>query len=473
MTTKRKPRPAGDAPVPPQNIEAERSVLGAMLLNPDEAVPVGIEILGHEPAGLFYVDAHQHLYAAVLDLFKDRVPVDSVTLMERMNRLGTLDAAGGVSYIAGLTSAVPTSANAKYYADIVKDAATLRHLISTCSRIAAEAYAPQESAADIVQQAHKAITDIGGAVEKSKVVTVADGLDATVDRVMALYETRSNGGLLTGYAKLDEMLNGIERGSVTVLAARTSVGKTALALNLANNVALQGKNVLVMSLEMQSNQLNDRLLYMIGGIEKRRVIGHYYSRKQLAGLLSEAAKKTQYANIYVYDDARVTVFDIANRIRSFRRERPLDLVIVDYLQLITSTNRKAQRQEQVAEISRELKITAGMEDVPLLVLSQLNREAENGDPQLSHLRESGAIEQDAENVLLMARGDGNVIRINIAKNRQGPTGIIGLVFDKDIQAFRDWDGTDEDGRRPHDRPILPRAPAPPMEDIYEDSEVPF
>jgi len=454
--------------VPPQNIEAERSVLGGILLNPEALCDV-LDVLRGDPAEIFYVEAHQHLYAAILSLFRASKPVDSLMLMEALNAAGTLEAAGGISYIAGLTSAVPTSANVRYYAEIVTGAAILRKLISLCSKIAGFAYTPNMNANNLLVEAQEQILALSSE-QTAGIRTIADGVEGAVDRILSLYKHGNTGGLMTGFSNLDTIIAGIEPEAVAVLAARPGMGKTALALNIATNVAKGGGNVLVFSLEMGRDSLEDRVVYSASQIEKRMVRQRLYNEQVLMSKLRQGVSQEHFGRIFVDDTAILTTMDIAARVRKTKHKHGLSLIVVDYLQLIQTTNPRASREAQVSEMSRALKVMAKHAGCPVFLLSQLNRGAEGvTEPGLSHLRESGAIEQDANIVVLLSKAEDNVIRVNIAKNRNGDTGVTALLFDKSTQTFRDYAGNINEPAQGYKRNTFDA----PIEDAYDDGEDAF
>jgi len=466
--------------VPPQNIEAERSVLGAMLLNPD-VVGTAIEILRDDPSGTFYVEAHQHLYMAMLELFRHSTPVDSVTLYEQLNKDGTLDSSGGMSYIAGLTASVPTSANIEFYAKIVLESALLRRLISTCSRIAGEAYATEEPVEKILDQAEAAIFQIAERRQLNPVHHVGDLLEEGIHRIEEQIKAGTGiTGVPTGFGQLDQMLSGLQPSDMIVLAARPSVGKTAFALNVAAHAAIHHKKkVIVFSLEMAKEQLVQRLLCMEGQVDSSRLRSGFLAKAEFPKL-QRAAGVLMNAPLYIDDTPNISVIELRSKARRHAAQHGgVDLIIIDYLQLMTGAARSESRQVEIAEISRFIKGIARELRAPVVALSQLSREAEKDDsglPKLSHLRESGAIEQDADVVMMLARapaheseGRENVIRINIAKQRNGPTGFMDLLFEKNIQRFRTIGGPPPGADAPPDH-----SSGPPPEEYYaEDDDAPF
>jgi replicative DNA helicase len=430
--------------MPPQSLEAERAVLGALLLNP-EAVGTAIEVLHEHPEDVFYVRAHQHIYAAVIALFDRGTPVDSATLVDRLSKDGTLEEAGGVTYIADLAGAVPTSANVEYYASIVLESALLRKLIQACTSIASEAYTGKGEASELLDRAESAIFQIAQQRQLNPIYPVADLVKDGVRRIeMQIGRDGGITGLPTGFEQLDELLSGMQPSDMIVLAARPSVGKTAFALNVACHIATRlKKSALLFSLEMAKEQLVQRLLCMEGQVDSGRLRSGFLARDEFPKVQRAAAILSQ-AEIYIDDTPSIGVLELRSKARRHKSQHNVDLVIIDYLQLMTAGGRNESRQVEIAAISRSIKGIARELSVPVIALSQLNREADKDDtgtPKLSHLRESGAIEQDADVVLMLSRppreeGRDNVILLTVAKQRNGPTGSLELLFDKNLQRFR-------------------------------------
>lgn len=423
---------------PPHSVEAEASVLGAILINPDCFDTVATEFSGLDRDGLFYVEAHNETWRILCELQAKAKPIDIVCIIDEAKARQSSEVTP--SFLVGLSAVVPTSANVTHYARQVVEKYRLRQLLNIARRLhhgAARAEADS-------QQIMLALSSDLGALNRagaSRVLSVADGVEAAVDQILNLHKARSTGGLLTGLGNLDGVINGLDAGSVCVIAARPSVGKTALAVNIAANVARAGVNVLIFSLEMGAGQLIQRMIYSASGVEKQRVLAGHYGPEVLTSKLRDAVGQSYFQNIHIVDSRRATHFDLCTQAKAFKREHPLGLVVVDYLQLLSPSNPRAGRESQVAEASREIKILAEQAGCPVLLLSQLNRAAEEaGEPSLAHLRESGAIEQDADIVVLLSRGEGEVIRANVAKNRNGQTGTTGLMFDRSTQTFRDWAG---------------------------------
>jgi replicative DNA helicase len=445
VATAREARPVFER-TPPQNILAERAVLGAMLINP-EAVATAFEILREDPADLFYAGAHQFIFAAMTTLFTKRVKVDEVTVVEQLARDGKLEAAGGYSYIAELTGAAPLSSSVEYYATIVLDHAILRKLITTCTQIADEAFIHEGEVSDLLDHAEATVLRIAQYRQLTSVTQVGELVVETVRRIEELKKAGSHvTGLATGFYKLDELLSGLQKSDMIVLAARPTVGKTALALNIARHAAVHlQKSVLIFSLEMSKEQLMLRLFCTQGQLDFHKLRAGFLSGQEW-GRIQEAADKLSRAKIFIDDTPNITVLDIRARARRHVQQHDLDLIILDYLQLMTGRRRAENRQVEIAEISRGIKGLARELNVPVMALSQLSREADRDEsdvPKLSHLRESGAIEQDADVVLMLSRPpkeeeekvDKGIVKVGVAKQRNGPTGTLELIFDRRHQRF--------------------------------------
>lgn len=471
MATAREARPIFER-TPPQNILAERAVLGSMLINAD-AVAVAFEVLHEEPADLFYAAAHQHIFAAMTALFANRIKVDEVTLVEQLTHDGKLDAAGGYSYIAELTGAAPLSSSVEYYARIVLDNAILRKLISTCTRIADEAFGHEGEVGDLLDHAEATVLRIAQYRQFAAISQVSDLVVETVQRIEELRKAGSHiTGLATGFYELDVLLSGLQPSDMVVLAARPSVGKTAFALNIARHAAVHlEKSVLLFSLEMSKEQLMLRLFCTQGRLDFRKLREGFLSGQEFSRI-QEAADRLSRAKIFIDDTPNITILDIRARARRHAQQHDLDLIIIDYLQLMTGRRRAENRQVEIAEISRGIKGLARELRVPVLTLSQLSREAErdeSGVPKLSHLRESGAIEQDADVVLMLSlppkeeedKVNQQIIKVGVAKQRNGPTGTLELIFDRRHQRFEN----------PAGKATMHEAP-PPSEDSEPENAHP-
>ncbi|MFP6582499.1 MAG: replicative DNA helicase [Candidatus Hydrogenedentota bacterium] len=470
--------------MPPQNIDAERSVLGAMLLNPDAVGPV-TEILQGNAVEVFYAPAHQYIYDAIVNLYAKTQPIDAITLKDQMERSGTLDDAGGLAYITDLTGAVPTSANVQHYARIVLDASILRRVIGSCSNVIAEAYDSPEDVNKLLDAAESEIFKIAEQRQLNPIAKVSELLQESMRRIEEQMKSKSGiTGIATGFMKLDEMTSGFQPSDMVVLAARPSVGKTAFALNIASHAAVQNKqNVLIFSLEMAKEQLVQRLLCMVGNVDSQRLRTGFLAGQEYPKL-QKAADTLSHASIFIDDTANISILELRSKARKHASTYgSCDLLIIDYLQLMVGGGRAESRQVEIAEISRSIKGLARELKCPVLALSQLSREADKdggGAPKLSHLRESGAIEQDADVVLMLSRPAAHdtesmpdLIHLSIAKQRNGPTGDANMLFDKNLQRFKNLM---EGGGSFHAEPP-PEASQTydnvPVEEEYEEDDVPF
>lgn len=435
--------------VPPQNIEAEQAVLGAVLID-QNALMSATEILIPED---FYRQAHQRIFRAMLDLTEKNEPVDLVTLTAELTDREWLEEVGGVTYLTDLANAVPTAANVEYYAHIVEEKAILRKLIQTATHIASSGYAGEGEVAELIAEAEKRILSISEQRTSDTFIPIKDVLLETFERIEHLYAHQGElSGLPSGYPDLDRMTSGFQKSDLIIVAARPSVGKTAFALNIAQNVAARsGEPVAIFSLEMSASQLVQRMLCAESNID---------SHKFRTGMMEDddwekltmAISTLAEAPIFIDDSAATTVFDIRSKCRRLQAERGIGLVIIDYLQLIHSRGNRESRQQEISEISRALKALARELDCPIIALSQLSRSVEQRQdkrPLLSDLRESGSLEQDADIVAFLYREDyydpetekQNIIEIIIGKQRNGPVGKVELVFLKNYNKFVSLDKT--------------------------------
>lgn len=429
--------------VPPQNIEAEQAVLGAVLIE-KEALIAAAEILIPED---FYRQAHQRLFRVMLDLTENNEPVDLVTLTSELTDRQLLEEIGGVTYLTDLAGAVPTAANVEHYAHIVEEKAILRRLIQTATHIASTGYTGSEEVTDIIADAERRILSISDRRTHDAFVPIKDVLLEAFERIEHLHQHQGQiSGIPSGYPDLDRMTSGFQKSDLIIVAARPSVGKTAFALNIAQNVAARsGEPVAIFSLEMSAAQLAQRMLCAESNIDSHKfrtgaMEDEDWEKLTLAiGTLAEAP-------IYIDDSAGTTMYDIRGKCRRLKVERGVGLVLIDYLQLINSHRGRENRQQEISEISRALKSLARELDCPVIALSQLSRGVEQRQdkrPMLSDLRESGSIEQDADIVAFLYREDyydpetdkQNIIEIIIGKQRNGPIGKVELVFLKNYNKF--------------------------------------
>ena len=423
--------------VPPNNLDAERSVLGAMMQD-HEALSLAIEALRAED---FYHPANRELFDAMHRLQSAGQPVDIVTVDEELTRRGTLEGVGGIQYVVDISRYVPTTANARAYIQIVAEKATLRRLIHAGDEIVQASYAQQEPLADILGHAEKSIFDIVmRRTEGSTLVHIADILPDTYQRIETLSRLKGAiDGVPTGFVDLDNLLTGLHGGELVLVGARPSMGKTSFGMNVLSYAsAMAGKTVAAFSLEMPRDQLAMRLLCADARVDMQSV-RHGTLRDEDWLALSRALGPIAAANLYIDDTSGITPSQLRSRCRRLKIERGLDLVMVDYIQLMASDGRAENRQNEVSEISRALKGIAKELNVPVLALAQLSRAgAQRSDkrPILSDLRDSGAIEQDADVVMFLHREeyydpnteDKNIAEVIVAKQRNGPLGTIKLAW---------------------------------------------
>jgi replicative DNA helicase len=432
-----------DHRVPPQNIEAEESVLGSMMLS-SEAIADVVQML--DP-GDFYRSANGKIFAALHGLFARGEPVDIITAVNALERDGTLEEVGGRLYLRDLVDQVPTPASAVHYATIVSKAALRRRLISAAADIMDKAYTSPDEADSIADSAEQRIYDVARRDEKDEVAMLRE----LVDRAMLDLETIQNResaytGLASGFRDLDDLTSGLQPGNLVVIAARPGVGKSSLAMNMARNVAVASHPVAVFSLEMSRFEIGMRLLCAEARVPWDRIRSKRVGPQDWSNVV-HAAEVLHDAPLLIVDSGNVNIVDIRAKARRMRTsKRGLSLIIVDYMQLMTSPNarRPDNRQQEVAEISRSLKLLAKELGIPVVALSQLNRNPEaraDKRPQLSDLRESGAIEQDSDVVMFIHRDDSDPEKksdaeIIIAKHRNGPTGSVRLRFEPALTQFR-------------------------------------
>jgi replicative DNA helicase len=438
--------------LPPQSLEAEQSVLGSILIDRDAIV----EIAEFLRADDFYRQANGAIYTTMLDLFERREPVDIVTVAESLERKEQLDAVGGRSYLASLSNQTPTAVHAVQYGRIVERKAVLRNLIAAAGKIAGIGY---EDPAEIQEAIDRAESELFS-VSQRRIETGFSKLNSLLhdayDRLDYLHAHRGEiSGVRTGFTDLDALTTGLQKSDLVVLAARPSVGKTSFALNIAEHAAVRdGRSVGVFSLEMSKEQLVLRLLSSVANIDSQRLRSGFLEEMDFARI-APAMNSLSAAPIYIDDTPNISAMELRTKARRLQAEAGLDLIVVDYLQLMQATtqNRDANRVQEVSEISRGLKALARELSVPVIALSQLSRQPEmreSREPRLSDLRESGAIEQDADLVMFLWREkerageeqdtDGEVVNLKLAKHRNGPTGEIKLWFKKSQTRFVSYAG---------------------------------
>lgn len=432
--------------IPPQNLEAERAVLGAVLIE-NEALFKVIDILKTHH---FYKESHRKIYNAILALSKRKEAADLVTLTNELLRDKELEEVGGASYLSSLVESVPTAANVEYYAKIVREKALLRELINVATEVTARGYADQEEVDALVDEAEKKIFEIAQDRASRGYIHISHIVKSSYEYIDKLSRKEiQSGGILTGFAKLDELTSGLHPSDLIIVAGRPSMGKTSFCLNIAARAAIKDeKTVAIFSLEMSNEQLALRLLCAEARVDLHRVRTGYVGDRDWAPLNSAAGRLFD-APIIIDDSPAISPLELRAKCRRIMAEYGLNLIIVDYLQLMSAYGRSENRQQEISEITRSLKALAKELDVPVVALSQLSRavETRGGDrkPQLSDLRESGAIEQDADVVIFINRpemypggeekkGEANII---IGKQRNGPTGELTLTFLRQYTRFED------------------------------------
>lgn len=437
--------------IPPQNLDVEASLLGSLLIDSDAFIKIGDMMSADD----FYDQRHKAIFAGMRTLHEKRSPVDILTLSEQLKNSQQLDIIGGASYLTELTNTVPTAAHMEQYAQIVADKAIRRRLISASQDIASIGFDESKSLVELIEEAESRLFEVSNRHVRQDVTSLESILGESFDRIDDLH--RNKGGLRgipTGLRDLDKMLAGLQRSDLVVIAGRPSMGKTALMLNIALDVATKAKQgaVLIFSLEMSKEQLVDRLLAAEAGVDAWKLrTGEGLDDKDFERLSAGMGELAE-APIFIDDTAGITVSDLRTKARRLHHKHPLAAIAVDYLQLMSGGSRFAtisNRVQEISEISRSLKILARELNVPVIALSQLSRTVESRNPpipQLADLRESGAIEQDADVVAFIYRAhyydenaDPNITEVLIKKHRNGKVGKIELFFDMAKQRFRDLD----------------------------------
>jgi replicative DNA helicase len=430
----------------PNNLDAERSILGAILID-NNALNAAIEALKTED---FFLPHHRNIFNQMIALGEAQHAIDLVTLTEELHRRGELESSGGAPYLASLVDGMPRVSNVEHYARIVKEKALLRNLIHATHNIQQRAFEGEDGADTILDKAESSIFAIAEDRVKAGLVSVKDIVHDNFDRLEKIFrEGKSVTGISTGYGELDKLLSGLQPSELIILAARPSQGKTALALNFAENIAIRaGLPVAFCSLEMSKESLLQRLVASVAQVDGHKFRSGHLSREDWRRM-TEALSTISAAPLWVDDAGSNSVLEIGAKARRLKRDKGLSLLVVDYLQLITARGRFNSRQEEVASISRGLKGLAKELQIPVLVLSQLTRapEREERGPQLSDLRESGAIEQDADVVMFIYRPnffnlnatpeERDLADILIAKQRNGPTDKVKFVFRSRLTRFEE------------------------------------
>ena len=439
----------------PNNTDAEASLLGAILIDPESLVKIADNLNAED----FYDPKHRRIYQAIIDLYNENSAIDVLTIADKLKNNDDLDTVGGPSYLTELTNYVPTASHIEQYAEIVAQKALRRRLITVSRDMTELSMDESKKLSELVEEAEARLFEVSQKHTKQNIISLEEVLATSFDRLDELHKDKGQiRGLPTGYKDLDNILAGFQKSDLVVLAARPSMGKTALALNFAHNIAVQSAEpVLMFSLEMSKEQLVDRLLSMESGVDAWALRtgnlsdNDFEKIAQAMGTLSEA-------QIYIDDSPGITISDLRTKARREAHKRQLGLIVVDYLQLMSGGSRfggDGNRVQEISEISRGLKGVARELNVPILALSQLSRSVENRHPQipqLADLRESGSIEQDADVVAFIYREDyynpdterKKITDILIKKHRNGPTGGVELYFDNEKQRFRPIDKKHKD-----------------------------
>jgi replicative DNA helicase len=429
----------------PRNVEAERSVLGALLLDSVAVSEVG-PLLKPED---FYVPAHRLIYESVLEIFDEKNQVDALTVQEALSRKGQLDEVGGREALLELLGSVVSTAGVVYHAEIVREKSIQRQLLEICLEISRQAYENAADARALLEEAEEKIFKIARMNVSQDVKEIHQILQETFERIDFFRSNQgSPTGLISGYHDLDEMTGGLQPGELIIVAARPSMGKTTFALNLCERIAQTGKGVVIFSLEMAAQQVISNMLCCRAQIDgqamrRGRLTDHQYKR------LQEEAARLYEAPIFVDDGAGLTPTTLRAKCRRLKQQHDIQLVVIDYLQLMTGGRRIESRQQEISQISRSLKGLARELSIPVIALSQLNRDVEGREdhrPRMSDLRESGAIEQDADVIALLHREDyfkrteenAGLAQLIIAKQRNGPTGDVTLRFFREFMRFENF-----------------------------------
>jgi replicative DNA helicase len=430
--------------VPPHSREAEESVLGAVLLSDTAANEVMDKLIPED----FYVPAHQSIFEAIVTLYNTNQPLDAVTVSEELRRRSALDKVGGIGYLTRLLDVVPTASNIEYYANIVEEHGLRRSLIKAGGVVTDLAFRTEDEIAGVMDRAEQQILGVAEKRASQDMLEVGPLFQEVIEHIETLEANGSDiTGLATGFRDLDKMLAGLQPANLVVIAARPSMGKSALTLNIATNAAVLGKVIALFSLEMAKEEVVQRILCSVGRVDSGKLRSGQLGAQNWDRVVA-AAGRMYKAPIFIDDSSVVTVTDIRAKCRRLQRSRGLDLVVVDYLQLMQGSNRE-NRQQEIAEISRGLKNLASELRVPIIAVSQLNRSVEQREdrrPRLSDLRESGALEQDSDVVMFIYRHEyyhpddldkKGMAEVIIAKHRAGATGSVDMTFLPDFTRFAD------------------------------------
>lgn len=429
----------------PSNVEAERSVLGALLLHPDAVGDVS-EII---QADDFYSPKHRVIYEAIQQSFDANSTVDTIIVEEVLKLNGHLDEAGGMEALLDLAAGVVSAAGVNYHAEIVREKAIMRKLLETTLDISRMAYENNGVAKDLLDEAERRIFEIARVSVTTDIKNIGDILQDTFSRIELLRERQGRlTGLETGYHDLDDMMSGLQGGELIILAARPSMGKTSFALNLTERVASRGNGVILFSLEMSKSQIVQNMLCARSQIDGQAMRKGRITDAQMRRLQEEAAGLYE-SEVFIDDSAGLTASSLRAKCRRIKAKHDIQMIVIDYLQLLTAGGRVESRQQEISAISRSLKSLARELNVPVIALSQLNRDVESRDdhrPRMSDLRESGAIEQDADVIMLLHREEyfnpteenAGMAQLIIAKQRNGPTGEVSLRFYRNYMRFENF-----------------------------------
>ncbi|MFC1709461.1 replicative DNA helicase [Candidatus Omnitrophota bacterium] len=429
--------------VPPQNIEAEMAVLGSMLIE-EESINEVVEMIDE---AAFYKSAHRKIFISILNLFSKNKAVDLITLTEELKNSNELDGIGGVSYLTMLANAVPTAANVKHYARIIREKSILRALINNSTNIVTRAFEPEVNVDDVLDRAESLIFEISDRRVEGNVVSLKDIIKDSIEKIDNLYQQKAHvTGVPTGFIDFDMMTAGLQQADLIVVAGRPSMGKSALALSMAEYAGVvEHIPVALFSLEMSKEQLVQRLLCSHARVDVHKVRSGYFAPSDWPKLTAAAGKLSE-APIYIDDTPAISLMELRAKARRLKSHYDIKLMFVDYMQLMRSSRALENRQQEISEISRSLKALARELNIPLVAVSQLSRAVESRSdhrPQLSDLRESGAIEQDADVVVLLLREEyytptvenKGISEVIIAKQRNGPVGSLKLSFIKEYARF--------------------------------------
>ena len=431
--------------IPPHSVEAEQSVLGSILLDKEAMISVSETLVPED----FYKEAHKVIYESMLKLYNSQSEIDLITLTDELRDQGYLDDIGGIAYITSLSTVVPTTSNIKYYVNIVKEKSISRQLISAANDIINLGYDGSAKVEYVLENAEKKIFDISQERATNDFQPINQVISEALSMLEKLYEEKNDvTGLTTGFRDLNKKINGLQRSDLLLIAARPAMGKTAFALNLVQNAALKGDaSVAVFSLEMSKEQLVQRMIASQSTVELKKIKTGTLADNDWPRITDGMAILSG-AKIHIDDTPGIKISELRSKCRKLKIEKGLDLVLIDYLQLMEGEGHNESRQQEIAKISRSLKILAKELDCPVVALSQLSRAPEqraDHRPMLSDLRESGSIEQDADIVMFLYRDEyynpdterKNIGEVIVAKNRHGETGTVELVWFGEIQKFAD------------------------------------